>query len=305
MSGGTEQRLQRGLGIARVVSAYLPLGLANWLIRQGARRVKLPPGVERAEVEADGVRCVWLLPPNAPADRVLLYLHGGGFVFGLSAQHLAMVAELTLQLGIRALLPDYRLAPHHPWPAALEDCLTVYRWLLRQGYPAQRIVVAGDSAGGNLTITLAMALRDAGEPLPAALACLSPVGDLSSSEERGRTFVDPVLHPRAIRRFNRSYIDGHDARHPLISPVFGDWHGLPPLLIHAGENELLREDAERMARAAQQAGAEVELAIYPRMWHVWQLNLELPQARDSLEKIAAFLRQHLETHATPVTGLEN
>ncbi len=305
MSGGTEQRLQRGLGIARVVSAYLPLGLANWLIRQGARRVKLPPGVERAAVEADGVRCVWLLPPNAHADRVLLYLHGGGFVFGLSAQHLAMVAELTLQLGIRALLPDYRLAPHHPWPAALEDCLTVYRWLLRQGYPAQRIVVAGDSAGGNLTITLAMALRDAGEPLPAALACLSPVGDLSSSEERGRTFVDPVLHPRAIRRFNRSYIDGHDARHPLISPVFGDWHGLPPLLIHAGENELLREDAERMARAAQQAGAEVELAIYPRMWHVWQLNLELPQARDSLEKIAAFLRQHLETHATPVTGLEN
>jgi len=294
MSGGTEQRLQRGLGIARVVSAYLPLGLANWLIRQGARRVKLPPGVERAEVEADGVRCVWLLPPNAPADHVLLYLHGGGFVFGLSAQHLAMVAELTLQLGIRALLPDYRLAPHHPWPAALEDCLTVYRWLLRQGYPAQRIVVAGDSAGGNLTITLAMALRDAGEPLPAALACLSPVGDLSSSEERGRTFVDPVLHPRAIRRFNRSYIDGHDARHPLISPVFGDWHGLPPLLIHAGENELLREDAERMARAAQQAGAEVELAIYPWMWHVWQLNLELPQARDSLEKIAAFLRQHLE-----------
>jgi len=294
MSGGTEQRLQRGLGIARVVSAYLPLGLANWLIRQGARRVKLRPGVERAEVEADGVRCVWLLPPNAPADRVLLYLHGGGFVFGLSAQHLAMVAELTLQLGIRALLPDYRLAPHHPWPAALEDCLTVYRWLLRQGYPAQRIVVAGDSAGGNLTITLAMALRDAGEPLPAALACLSPVGDLSSSEERGRTFVDPVLHPRAIRRFNRSYIDGHDARHPLISPVFGDWHGLPPLLIHAGENELLREDAERMARAAQQAGAEVELAIYPWMWHVWQLNLELPQARDSLEKIAAFLRQHLE-----------
>ena len=294
MSGGTEQRLQRGLGIARVVSAYLPLGLANWLIRQGARRVKLRPGVERAEVEADGVRCVWLLPPNAPADHVLLYLHGGGFVFGLSAQHLAMVAELTLQLGIRALLPDYRLAPHHPWPAALEDCLTVYRWLLRQGYPAQRIVVAGDSAGGNLTITLAMALRDAGEPLPAALACLSPVGDLSSSEERGRTFVDPVLHPRAIRRFNRSYIDGHDARHPLISPVFGDWHGLPPLLIHAGENELLREDAERMARAAQQAGAEVELAIYPWMWHVWQLNLELPQARDSLEKIAAFLRQHLE-----------
>ena len=294
MSGGTEQRLQRGLGIARVVSAYLPLGLANWLIRQGARRVKLPPGVERAEVEADGVRCVWLLPPNAPADRVLLYLHGGGFVFGLSAQHLAMVAELTLQLGIRALLPDYRLAPHHPWPAALEDCLTAYRWLLRHGYPAQRIVVAGDSAGGNLTITLAMALRDAGEPLPAALACLSPVGDLSSSEERGRTFVDPVLHPRAIRRFNRSYIDGHDARHPLISPVFGDWHGLPPLLIHAGENELLREDAERMARAAQQAGAEVELAIYPWMWHVWQLNLELPQARDSLEKIAAFLRQHLE-----------
>ncbi|MCX7623243.1 MAG: alpha/beta hydrolase [Thermomicrobium sp.] len=297
MATETEERLRARLRFARVISAYLPLGLANWLIRQGARRAALPPGIRREEVSADAVRCEWLIPAGAPEDQVLLYLHGGGFVFGLSAQHVAMVAELARLLGRRALLVDYRLAPRHPWPAALEDCLAAYRWLLRQGFDAKRIVVAGDSAGGNLALTLAMALRDAGEPMPAAIACLSPVGDLAGSEERGRTEEDPVLHPRAIRRFNRSYVAGHDARNPLISPLYGDWHGLPPLLVHAGEDELLRDDAERIAERAQHAGVAVELEIYPRMWHVWQLSLELPQARDSLEKIAAFLQRHLE--ATP------
>ncbi|MCX2727920.1 alpha/beta hydrolase [Thermomicrobium sp. 4228-Ro] len=243
------------------------------------------------------------MPTDAPADRALLYLHGGGLVFRLSAQHLAMVSELALHLGIRALLPEYRLAPRHPWPAASEGCLLAYRWLLCQGSPAHRIVVAGDSAGGNLAIALAMALRDAGDPLPAARACSSPVGDLSSTEERGLAFVDPVLHPQAIRRFDRASLDEHDARQPLISPVYGDWHGLPPLLIHAGEDELLREDAERLAQTAQQAGVEVELAIYPRMWHVWQLNRELPQARDSLDKVARFFRKDLEAErATRVTS---
>jgi acetyl esterase/lipase len=291
--------------VTRVVAAYLPLGLANWLIRQGARRATLPPDIERDEVWADGVRCERLVPADAAVDRVLLYLHGGGFVFGLSAQHLALAAELARSRGSSALLVDYRLAPRHPWPAALEDCRTAYRWLLRQGLAAQQIVVAGDSAGGNLTITLAMALRDAGEPLPAAVPCLSPVGDLASREGRPVASDDPVLHPRAIRRFNRSHVDGNDPHHPLLSPLYGDWHGLPPLVMHAGEDEILREDAERMAAAARAAGVEVELVIYPRMWHVWQLHQELPQARDSLEKIAAFLRRHLETHATPMTGLEN
>jgi len=254
----------------------------------------LPPDIKREEIRIDSLRCIWLVPERSRSDRVLLYLHGGGFVFGLSGQHLRMVAELARRSELRALLVDYRLAPRHPWPAALEDCLAAYRWLLEQGFAPQHIVVAGDSAGGNLAITMVMALRDAGIPLPAAVACLSPVGDLARREGEGRLVGDAVLHPRAIRRFNRSYIAGHDPRHPLISPLYGDWHGLPPLLIHAGEEELLREDAERIAATARAAGVEVELTIFPRMWHVWQLNLELPEAKESLRAIARWLVEQLK-----------
>ncbi|MCS7050837.1 MAG: alpha/beta hydrolase [Thermomicrobium sp.] len=293
MATEVERRLRAQLRVARFLSAYVPLGLANWLIERQARRVVLPSGIRRQESRLDGVRAVWLVPDGAPADRVLLYLHGGGFVYGLSGQHLRMVAELIRRMGVRALLVDYRLAPRFPWPAALDDCLEAYRWLLRQGFAPQRIVVAGDSAGGNLAIVLSMALRDAGEPLPAAVACLSPVGDLAAREGGSGPVGDAVLHPRAIRRFNRSYVDGHDPRHPLISPLYGDWRGLPPFLVHAGGAELLREDAERITAAARAAGVAVELAIYPGMWHVWQLHLELPQAQQSLDAIARWLMRHL------------
>lgn len=289
-----EGPLRIQMRLARLAAAYLPLGIANWLIEAGAQRVMLPPDIKREEIRIDSLRCVWLVPERSRSDRVLLYLHGGGFVFGLSGQHLRMVAELARRSELRALLVDYRLAPRHPWPAALEDCLAAYRWLLEQGFAPQHIVVAGDSAGGNLAITMVMALRDAGIPLPAAVACLSPVGDLARREGEGRLVGDAVLHPRAIRRFNRSYIAGHDPRHPLISPLYGDWHGLPPLLIHAGEEELLREDAERIAAAARAAGVEVELTIFPRMWHVWQLNLELPEAKESLHTIARWLVEQLK-----------
>ncbi|GBD21033.1 Monoterpene epsilon-lactone hydrolase [bacterium HR28] len=289
-----EGPLRIQMRLARLAAAYLPLGIANWLIEAGARRVMLPPDIKREEIRIDSLRCIWLVPERSRSDRVLLYLHGGGFVFGLSGQHLRMVAELARRSELRALLVDYRLAPRHPWPAALEDCLAAYRWLLEQGFAPQHIVVAGDSAGGNLAITMVMALRDAGIPLPAAVACLSPVGDLARREGEGRLVGDAVLHPRAIRRFNRSYIAGHDPRHPLISPLYGDWHGLPPLLIHAGEEELLREDAERIAATARAAGVEVELTIFPRMWHVWQLNLELPEAKESLHAIARWLVEQLK-----------
>ncbi len=288
-----EHRLRVQIWVARLAAAYLPLGIAQWLIEQSARRIVLPADIKRWEFHIDSLRCVWLTPKRSQHDRVLLYLHGGGFVFGLSGQHLRMVAGLAQRSELRTLLVDYRLAPRHPWPAALEDCLTAYRWLLEQGVAPQHIAVAGDSAGGNLAITLAMALRDTGIPLPAALACLSPVGDLARREGKGQLVGDAVLHPRAIRRFNRSYIAGQDPRHPLISPVYGEWSGLPPLLIHAGEEELLREDAERLAAAAQAAGVEVELAIYPGMWHVWQLWLELPEAQESLSSIARFFRQRM------------
>jgi monoterpene epsilon-lactone hydrolase len=297
-----ERKIRARLPAIRFLQVYVPLPVSRWLLRQGMARVRLPAAVTREAVSADGGRtdepavgvpCEWLTPQDSRADQVLLYLHGGGFVYGLTPPHLEMVAYLAQKMSVRALLVDYRLAPAHPFPAALDDCVTAYRWLLQQGIAAQNIVVAGDSAGGNLTITSLMKLRDSGDPLPAAAACLSPVADFSGSGNPPEGFQDPLLPPRAGRVYRESYVAHHSARDPLISPVFGDWRGLPPLLVHVGEDEILRADAVRVQELATAAGVHVRLEIYPRMWHVWQIFLALPQAIQSLDDIAQFLRSHL------------
>jgi len=219
-------------------------------------------------------------------------MHGGGFVYGLTPQHLQMGAWLARRTNLRVLMVDYRLAPAHPYPAALEDCVAAYRWLLEQGFRSRDIVMAGDSAGGNLAITSLLELRDEGAPLPAAAACLSPVTDLSHTDRRDG-FKDPLLPAKATKMYTESYVGTHDPRDPLISPVFADLRGLPPLLVHVGEQETLREAAVRFAGLAKEAGVDVRLEVYPRMWHVWQLFPTLPQARQSLEDIARFLGKHL------------
>lgn len=289
----TERNIRASLPIIRFLNAYLPLSLTRWVIKQSTARARLPADVSRQAVSAGGVPCEWIVPQHSPADHVLLYLHGGGFVLGLTSLHLQMVAYLARKLGIRALLVDYRVAPEYPFPTALEDCVTAYRWLSKQNIAAQNIVVAGDSAGGNLTITTLMKLRDSGDPLPAAAVCLSPVADISDRSGHFQELYDPVLHPKAARIYNQSYVAHNDARDPLISPAFGDWRGLPPLLVHAGEDEILRDDSVQIEKLAKAAGVDVRLEIYPRMWHVWQLNMGLPQAVQSLNDIAQFLKVHL------------
>ena len=290
----SERKIRSRLPLLRLMQVYLPLPVARWLIKQGLQRLRLPADFNHEAVSADGVPCEWLIPPGSPRDRVLLYLHGGGFVFGLTPQHMEMVTYLAKKMSTRSLLVDYRLGPEHPFPAALDDCLTTYRWLLKQGFTTQHIVLAGDSAGGNLTITAMMKLRDSGEQLPAAAACLSPVANLSSSGNPNREFKDPLIDPRAGKIYHTSYVANHDPHDPLISPVFGDWHGLSPLLVHAGEDEYLHFDALRIAELAKAAGVDVRLEIYPHMWHVWQIFLALPQATQSLDDIAQFLKSRLE-----------
>jgi acetyl esterase/lipase len=286
-----ERKFRAALPIVRLLQAYLPLSVARWAEKRSATHVRLPADITREVVSADGVRCEWFIPENSP--QVLVYLHGGGFIYGLSTVHRQMVAYLARKMGIRTLMVDYRVAPEHPFPAALEDCVTAYRWLLKQGIPSQNIVMAGDSAGGNLTISTLMKLRDSGDPLPAAAACLSPVIDMTDREDHFKGFYDPLLHPKAGRIYRESYVANNDPHNPLISPVFGDWHGLPPLLVHAGEDEFLREDAVRIKELAQAAGVDVRLEIYPRMWHDWQLYLTLPQAVQSLDDIAQFFKSHV------------
>jgi acetyl esterase/lipase len=175
----------------------------------------------------------------------------------------------------------------------LDDCTSVYLWLIKQGIPAQNIVVAGDSAGGNLTLTMLMKLRDAGHPLPAAAACLSPVTDLTPKANHAKEFKDPLLPSKAVKKYKQSYVGTDDPHNPLISPVFGKLQWLPPLLVHVGEEERLRDDAIQITRLAKLAGVDVRLEIYPRMWHVWQINLALPQAIQSLDNMAQFFNTHL------------
>jgi acetyl esterase/lipase len=290
-----ERRIRAGLPIIRFMQKYIPHPVSNWFIKQSAAHIKLGSNIIRETISADGVSCEWVIPQNSRPDQVLLYLHGGGFVFSLTPQHLKMSAFLAKKIGIRVLLVDYRTAPEHPFPAALEDCETVYHWLIKQGVLPQNIVVAGDSAGGNLTLTLLMKLRDNGIALPSAAACLSPAGDFTPKTNDSSELKDPLLPPKAMKFYTESYVGENDPRNPMISPIFGDFDHLPPLLIHVGEDEILCEEAIRIANLAKSAGVDVRLEIYPRMWHVWQIFLSLPQAVSSLDDIAQFFRDHLAT----------
>jgi epsilon-lactone hydrolase len=287
-----ERKARVGLPVVRFMQAYLPFPIMRWLLKQSMAHLRLGYDATREAVSADGVSCEWVIPQSSPTGQVLLYLHGGGFVFGLTPPHLQMGAYLAQKMGMRILMVDYRLAPNYPFPAALDDCATAYRWLLKRGISAQTIVVAGDSAGGNLTIALLIKLRDGGDPLPAAAACLSPVTDLTKDNVH-QGYKDPLLPPQAVRFYAKSYVGNNDAHDPLISPVFGNLRGLPPLLVHAGEDEILRDDAVRIEKLAKATDVDVRLEIYPRMWHVWQLYLTLPQAVQSLDDIAQFLRSHI------------
>ena len=288
-----ERKVRAGLPFIRFFQRYMPLSVAHWLLKQGIARVKLDAGVIREAVTADGVPCEWIIPHNSSTDKVLIYLHGGGFVYGLTPPHLQMGAYLAQKMGVRILMVDYRTAPNNPFPAALDDCITAYLWVMKQGVLAHNIVVAGDSAGGNLTITMLMKLRDSGHSLPAAAACLSPVTDLTPKEDLRKKFKDPLISPKVAKFYHQSYIGNNDADNPLISPVFGNLRGLPPLLVHAGEDEFLRYDALQLFDLAKTAGVDVRLEIYPHMWHVWQINLSLPQATQSLDDIAHFFKTHL------------
>jgi acetyl esterase/lipase len=280
------------LPLIRLMQLRPPLRFANRYLQKSVVKLRPHKDVINRSVIIEGVRCQWLIPPDCPEDRVLLYLHGGGFVFGLTPMHLKMAAGLALRMKTRILMPDYRLAPEHPFPAALNDSEKVYLWLLKQGIPAGNIVLAGDSAGGNLVLSLMMKVRDSGSALPAAAALLSPAVRFGGGASRPE-FRDPLLPPGAMQFYTRAYVGGHDPHDPLISPLYGDPGRLPPLLIHAGEDEILRDDAQQLADKARAAGTEAHLEIFPRMWHVWQLFPALLQARQSLDAIAAFLKSHI------------
>ena len=365
-----------------------PIAVIRQRIEKNARRLCPPRGVTVTPVDAGGVPAEWVLPKNVAQDAVLLYIHGGGFAICSPATHRHLVAGLARAGGMRSLSLDYRLSPEYPFPAALEDCLAAYRWLIYgaggpdsvhkvglqshpyaasqppspsfasengpassppsssasdngpasfpppssasengpasfsspssasenrpasspppfsasengggsgRGYSPSRIILAGDSAGGNLALSMMLALRGAGDPLPAAAVLLSPVTDLvGTGESLFRNAGVDVMLGQGPKHLIVDYYGSWNPRHPLISPLYGDLRGLPPLLFHVGEDEILLDDSLRMAEVARQAGVDARVVVWPRLWHVFQAFAPiLPEGRQSIEQIGEFLRRHI------------
>jgi epsilon-lactone hydrolase len=272
--------------------------------RQGfdllAAKLPVAPDITCEKVDAAGVPAEWVVAPGVESGRVLLYFHGGGYVIGSINTHRDLAGRLSRAAAARVLLIDYRLAPEHPHPAAVEDATTAYRWLLRHGATPAHTVIAGDSAGGGLTIATLVALRDAGDALPAAGVCISPWVDLEGlgASMTTKASVDPIVQHQGLVWFANLYLGGANPRTPLAAPLYADLHGLPPLLIHVGDAETLLDDATRLAERAKAAGVEVTLEIWEEMIHVWHLFAAmLPEGQQAIEHIGTYIRQR--TGAAP------
>jgi acetyl esterase/lipase len=265
------------------------------------------PSVKRVEadvrrIDVAGVPCEWLQALGADPDRRLLYIHGGGWTSGGLDSHRPLSARISAATGCVVLAVDYRLAPEHAFPAGLDDCVATYRWLREHGpngaAPARSLFVAGDSAGGNLTLALLLALKQRKLPLPNAAIPISPATDFLGTGESYRTRAarDPILKggPESIRLLSAVYLQGRTKpEDPLVSPLYGDFRGLPPLLLHVGDEEVLLDDWTRVAEKAKQAGVDVTLEVWPEMPHVWHAFAPfLPEATRAIERIGAFVRKH-------------
>ena len=259
----------------------------------------LLPVASGVQVEADeiaGLRAEWLTPRDSRSDGLLLYLHGGGYVVGGCDMHRQMVSHIARAGRLRALLPEYRLSPEHKYPAAIDDAVAVYRSVLQTGVDAGDIVFAGDSAGGGLTVATLIALRDAGERLPAAAVLLSPFLDVTGSGRSMQTRADrdPWFRPQDVAVVAGHYCQAHEQRLPMVSPVFADVDGLPPVYIQVGDDEILLSDSERLAEKYTAAGIDVELDIWPEMWHVFQAFIgKMPESRQAIDRIGDYIQSRL------------
>ncbi|MBI2481009.1 MAG: alpha/beta hydrolase [Planctomycetia bacterium] len=262
----------------------------------GVRNEPNIQGVRLIRSKIGDIPCEWVLAPGADPDLRLLYLHGGGWVSGSGGNYLPLAADISVAAKCAVLLPDYRLAPEHRFPAGLEDCIAAHDWLIANGPsgpgPAKATFIAGDSAGGNLTLATLLALRDRKRPLPAGGIAISAATDFTLASESLKTVHDPIISARTMPEFRDRYLEKTDPHNPLASPVFGDFHGIPPLLIQVGEHEMLRDDSIRVAKKAQSDGIPVKLEVWPGMVHVFQIR-GLPESREAIENIADFMRSRL------------
>lgn len=272
--------------------AALDVGEVRLAVATAMRLVSRHSGVTIQASRQPQLQGEWAFPAQPAHGRTVLYLHGGGYFFGSPATHRPLTTRLAAESGARVFSLSYRLAPEHRYPAALEDAVAAYQQLLQQGFCRRNLVIAGDSAGGGLTLALLVALRDRGLPLPAAAVCFSPWTDLAGTGAslRDNDLACAMFRGEALRASARHYLGEANPFDPLVSPLYADFEGLPPLLLHVSDSEVLRDDSTRLAEKAGLHGVEVCLKIWSDQPHVWQLFPHLPEARDSLSQAAEFVR---------------
>ncbi len=264
------------------------------------KELRMPPHPNATieSVDVSGVPADLIFTPEASSEHIILYLHGGGYLFGSRSSHRRVASDLSAAAKARVLLIDYRLAPEHPFPAALEDGLTSYRWLREQrNYAPTQIALAGDSAGGNLALGMMLSLRKNNQPLPACALLMSPLTDM---ERKGRTVqtkaeVEPIVSPELLEMVANSYLPEGNFLNPIVSPIHADLSNLPPLLIHVGSQEVLLDDSLRLASKAAEDNVAVELKVWQDMIHCFhQFAPNLAEGREAIKEAGAFLAKHLK-----------
>ncbi|MDP7586990.1 MAG: alpha/beta hydrolase [SAR202 cluster bacterium] len=251
--------------------------------------------IETERVGVNGVPAEWVWAPESQENRVILYLHGGGYLFGSARTHRVMLAHMARAAKARVLALDYRLAPEIPFPAPVEDSVSAYRWLQAQGISPHKIAIGGDSAGGGLVVAALVALRSVGEPMPAAGVCISAWTDMESTGTSMATNAeaDPSVSKERLLKIAKVYLGGKDPRAPLASPIHADLTGLPPLLLQVGSIEVLLDDSTMLKSRAKEAGVSVEMEVWEDMPHVWHHYAPiLPEARKAIGKIGEFVLEH-------------
>jgi len=262
-----------------------------------ARNAKLPKNSQIEKITINGMAAEWIYTDTASEERTILYLHGGGYNLCSVNTHREFAAHIANKSGTKVLLIDYRLAPEHPFPAALEDAVSAYYWLLDTGLTGKNIAIAGDSAGGGLALATAISIRDAGDSLPSSIACIAPWIDLRMTGDsiKTKSEIDPLIKTESAKVWAGNYIGNNDPRNPFISPLYAGIAGLPPLLIHIGTDDMLLDDSKRIAKKAEDAGVKVTLKIYENLWHVFHLNVRaMPEAKAAVAEFSSFIAQHFE-----------
>ena len=281
------------------------------MCEDGARKSgNLPDGIEVSPVTIDGLaagqHAEWVKPAGVKMDTAIFYTHGGGYISGTCSDHRNFIAKIAKRCDMPVLHFDHRLAPEHPYPAALEDALAAYRWLLKTGIAPSRIIMVGESAGGGLCLATLLAIRDQGLPLPSAAVAMSPWTDLMVTGKLYRTKADVCLSPYNMASIcGKHYAGEHDRTDPYISPLYGDLHGLPPLFISVGNDETMRDDAIRFADKAKASGVETILRVGEGMVHCYPLMAPaFPEATQALDEICAYIKQHAQWGSEPASPFQ-